>query len=323
MLALFTLLLAMAADPNQDPGGGDCPAGTILVGTQNEETATEIISHPICQQVATQKPAEERSGRDCATAREQADGEREAVEKLRTTGEHNQEELAAWTAMNKDAQKDALLAALHFGADYYTADVEQSARSLGKLERQAAQLDKKATFSKKQATRLNYLMKLRTAESEMAIPAARYYSKALVEKASSAETAWTIARNTMHNEFRVAAKRNASIHQMLADPAFRQAFAGDEDETPGTDVVSDLVDQALHDVAEAESTAEQFEKFTGPAVTAAVFMRDASYAALESLLSTERVSEASDVAGQLAKGSGALQKHYEETIDALKACQSK
>ncbi|MBI2204702.1 MAG: hypothetical protein HYU41_12705 [Candidatus Rokubacteria bacterium] len=60
---------------------------------------------------------------------------------------------------------------------------------------------------------------------------------------------------------------------------------------------------------------------TGPAIRAAVFVRDASYAATLSALSTARVLQQSDVAGDLARASGALQKQYQTTVDALRACR--
>jgi hypothetical protein len=60
---------------------------------------------------------------------------------------------------------------------------------------------------------------------------------------------------------------------------------------------------------------------TGPIVPAAKFVREEAYNALESLLSTKRAIQASDVAGELARAAGVLQGRYKASIDALKICR--
>ena len=92
-------------------------------------------------------------------------------------------------------------------------------------------------------------------------------------------------------------------------------------DTPGLDALSSLTQQAGEELSKLELGLERYQKFTGPTIRAAVFVRDAAYSALLSGLSTVRVLQQSDVAGDLAKATAALQKQYKKSIDALHACR--
>lgn len=318
MLIALAFFLVSAADAD----AAQCPAGTVLVGTRDEDTGSEIITHVICQEVAQPKPPQAaRQADSCAVVRERADRERAAIEQLQRTNESNQEELADWSKMNAQSQKDALWAALDFAGDYYTANLKETEAAVGKLERNVAELDKHAVHSRKHATRLKYLADLRAAEAELAPAKVQLVSKRVIESAASAKEAWELSRNTLHHEFNVAAKRNENIRELLQDKNFRDAFMGDED-APGMAVVSDLADEAAKELIENSGILERYAGLTGPIVPAAKFVREETYNAIASILSTRRTLQDSNVAGELAKASGALQARYHDTIDALKACRS-
>lgn len=295
-----------------------CPAGTIKVGEREEETATAVIVHPVCQAAA---PAKTKPT-DCAAAEKQAEQDRKAIETVRQTAEQGQEELGEWSKMNGDAQKDALWAAVEFAMASYAADTDQVAKSVSKLNSKADLLTKKLLTSPKYEARLKYLRELRAARKQLAPAKMVLASKEVVTAAADADQAWSIARKTMQNEFRVAAKHNDAMQQVLKDPGFRDAFVGDPDDAPGMEVVSALADQAVDEAVKAASTLAQYEKFTGPTVRAGVFVREEAYNALKSLLSTKRVLQQNDVAGQLAKATGVLQGQYKKSIDALRLCRA-
>ena len=86
------------------------------------------------------------------------------------------------------------------------------------------------------------------------------------------------------------------------------------------EALTSLWDQAVEDAVTVLSTASRYEALGGSAVRAGVFVRDAAYAALESLLSTQRVSQDADAAGALAKAAGVWQKQYETAVQNLRAC---
>jgi len=257
---------------------------------------------------------------DCATAKQRAEQLRASVEQLRQTAERNQEELADWTKMNDEAQKAALAAAVRFAMASYTADIDKVNRSTRKAERTAAELMKKYGNSRKQATRLKYLAQLRNALAEATRVRATLIVKRGVKATQDADQAWTVSRNTMKQEFRVAAKSDANIKEILQDSGFRDAFTGDPAEEPGMEVLTSLWDQAVEDSVKVLSTASRYEALAGSAVRAGVFVRDAAYAALESLLSTQRVIQDADAAGALAKAAGVWQKQYETAVNDLRRC---
>jgi hypothetical protein len=257
---------------------------------------------------------------DCAAAKQRAEQLRASVEQIRQTAERNQEELADWTKMNDEAQKAAIAAAVRFAMASYTADIEKVNRSTKKAERAAAELMKKYGRSRKQATRLRYLAQLRNALAEATPVRAMLITKRGVQLAQDADQTWTVARNTMQNEFRVAANHDANIKEILQDPGFRDAFTGDPAEEPGMEVLTSLWDEAVEDSVKVLSTAGRYEALGGSAVRAGVFVRDAAYAALESLLSTQRVSQDADAAGALAKAAGVWQKQYQTAVNDLRTC---
>lgn len=257
---------------------------------------------------------------NCAAAKARAEQLRASIEQIRKTAERNQEELADWAKMNDEAQKAAIEAALRFTMASYAADIDKADRAARKAERTAAGLLKKYGNSRKQGTRLRYLAQLRNAIAEATPVRATLISKQVVKTAQDADQAWTVARNTMKHEFRVAANRDANIKEVLQDPGFRDAFTGDAAEEPGMEVLTSLWDQAVEDAVTMLSTASRYEALAGSAVGAGVFVRDSAYAALESLLSTQRVSQDADVAGALAKAAGIWQKQYETAVRNLRTC---
>jgi hypothetical protein len=120
----------------------------------------------------------------------------------------------------------------------------------------------------------------------------------------------------------VAANHDGNIKEILQDPAFREAFTGDPVEEPGMEVLTSLWDQAVEDAVEVLSTASRYEALGGSAVHAGIFVRNEAYAALESLLSMQRVSQDFNAAGDLARAAGVLQKQYKTAIDNLRGCIS-
>lgn len=139
---------------------------------------------------------------------------------------------------------------------------------------------------------------------------------------ADADQAWGVTRNTMKDEFRVAAKHNEAMQEVLKDPGFRDAFTGNPGEEPAQEILSALADKAVDDAVKAMSTVEIYSKFTGPTVRAAVFLREATYNAMKSILSTTHVLAENDAAGKLLKVSGALEKRYKDTIDSLRSCRA-
>jgi hypothetical protein len=302
-----------------------CPANSEPYSTEGTPTGTITHCQCISGYVLTNgscqlQPAATQL--DCEAVQQQAERDRAAIERLRATNEMNQEELSDWTNMTKRAQKDALWAAVDFAMADYAADAERAATSVSKLQTQVAFLTKKATKSHKQKTRLKYLVELQQARAALTRARVVHVSKKIVESAASADDAWKVARGTMENEFRVAAKHDSSIRDQLREPGFREAFTGDPNDSPTTEVLETLSDQAIDDISKAALTAGQYEKLAGPTVRAAIFVRDSAYSALESILSTQRVLQAADVAGKLAQASGVMQERYKKSIDALRTCRT-
>lgn len=262
------------------------------------------------------------NARLCTIAEEQAAGIRARIEQIRKTAEQNQEELASWKQMNDEAQKAALWAAIDFAMASYSANADQAARTSEKLEGKATELARKYSNSRKEATRLKYLAQLRNAIVEAAPARWTSVSKQTVEAAADAREAWQAARYTMKNQFAVAAKHDQNLNALLQDRDFKAAFASDPGEEAGMEGLTLLWDQAVQDSLKALSTAQQYAELTGPAVRAGVFLREASYDAVESLFSTQRVIQDAAVAGKLAQAAGVLQKRYKSAIDDLHTCHS-
>jgi hypothetical protein len=146
--------------------------------------------------------------------------------------------------------------------------------------------------------------------------------KIIVKEGLEAEKAWTVARDTMRGEFRVARKQDETMREVLKDPGFKEAFVGEDVETPGLDVLSSLTEQAVEETGKFLLNAEKYEQFTGPSIRAAVFVRDAAYTALLSYFSTQHVLQQNDLAGNLARSAGVLQLKYKKSVDALADCRN-
>ena len=302
-----------------------CPPNSEPYST--EETSTGTTTHCQCisgyvltngscqlQPAATQL--------DCDAARQRVAADRAEIDKLQSANESNQEELSSWTSMGMSAKKDFLWSAFEFVAGEYAADAEQAAESVSKLKKQAAFLSKKMTKASKLKTRLKYFFELDQAEAALIPKRATFISKKVVETAASADDAWKVSRGTMEHEFRVAAKHNAAIREQLQDPEFREAFTGDPNDAPATEVLETLSDKAIDDISKASLAAEHYAKLAGPTVRVGIFVRDAAYEALKVVLSDERVSQQADVAGQLARAASVMQERYKKSIDALRTCRS-
>jgi hypothetical protein len=309
--------------------------GTVATSTEARADGCPSNSHPVSEadnvvHCRCDKGYQNSGGMcriDCDVVAQNALQEKAAIEQLRISNLQNQQELSDWTDMSRSAQKDALLAALKWAGTEYAADAESASASVSKLEERLAFLTKKNVMSKKQATRLRFLAELQQARSALTTKLGLdrrliVWSKKFAEAGVSADDAWHVARPAMQVEFRVAAKRDAAIGEQLKDKEFREAFTGDPSETPAMETVETLSDQAIEDVFKALLTAEQFQNVAGPAVRAGVFVRDAWYSALESYFSKRRVEQDSEVAGKMARAIAAMQKQYQDTIDAMKLCRA-
>jgi len=258
----------------------------------------------------------------CTLAAQQAQADRQEIERQMRTNEMSQEELGEWNKLNAKAQIDALVDGVKFVFGEFVADIDPVRGSVSRLERRAADLTQKATQSKKYGTRLKYLSQLNAVLDQLEPMQGNLLDKTLVKTGLDTEAVWNLARNTMKHEFRVARNQNQQMREVLSDPGFKEAFTGEDAETPGLDVFSGLVDEAVEEEAKFLVGLDKYERFTGPTIRAAVFVRDASYDALVSFLSTERVLQQSELAGALAKSAGALQKKYKKSVDALQACRA-
>jgi len=232
----------------------------------------------------------------------------------------NQEERQEWESLNGEAQKQAVIASATFVVGKYAEDLDQVRESVSKLDQQAAYLAKKAVQSKKYATRMKYIAQFDAAADELKPMIGKLLAKTLAQKASDAEEAFDLARNTLRHEFRVAAKKNQDVRDLVKDPKFKETFSGSDIETPGLDALSVLAEKALEETGNFTLKLTKYEHYTGPAVRAAVFARDAYYSALLSLLSTQRVLQQNDVAGEFASSLVFLQDHNKRSVDALRAC---
>lgn len=257
----------------------------------------------------------------CTAAGRQADMDRRQIEKLRDTTEASQQELADWSRLNEQAQKKAIVAAAKFTVGELTANIEGARSSVSKLERHAAFLAKKAEQSRKYKTRMKYAAQLEATLAELDPKWAGLMAQEVGKAGLSAVKTWDLVRNTIHHEARVARNHNAAVREMLRDPEFKEAFSGGDLDTPGLDVLASLTQTAGEELGKLELGLERYGKFTGPAIRAAVFVRDASYSALLSGLSTQRVLQQNDLAGDLARATASLQAQYKRSIDAVRACR--
>jgi hypothetical protein len=246
----------------------------------------------------------------------------ERIEKQLATNEMNQEELAEWTKLSGEAQKQAVLASISFVVGSYAEDLEPVRNSVSKLDKQAAFLAKKAGQSGKFSTRMKYVAQFQAAVDELKPMTGKLLAKGIAEKASDAEEVWYLARNVLQDEFRVAAKRDQGLRETLEDPGFKDAFSGNDLDTPGLDALSMLAEKALEETGNFAFKLTKYQHYAVPAVNAAIFVRDAWYSAFLSATSGERVLQQNDVAADFARSSAVLQQQHKRTIDMICACHA-
>ena len=257
----------------------------------------------------------------CANATAQKLRDREAVERQIRANDLNQQELAEWSSLNAKAQKDAVLSSVNYFLGEFASNIDPVRSSVSKLESRAAELAKKSAQSKKFAARAKYAAQLGAIVQELKPMQHSLYAKIAGQTLLDAEKTWQLARDTMQHEFRVAAKQNESIREMLRDPEFKKAFAGDDTDAPGEDVLDTLTDQAIEEAGKFLATAEEYDRLVGPTIRAGVFVRDVFYSDWLSYESTDRVEQAAALSGSFARSSEALQKQYQKSVDAVLACR--
>jgi hypothetical protein len=169
------------------------------------------------------------------------------------------------------------MASVNYFVGEFANNLEPVRGSVSKLERSAAEVAQKSVQSKKFATRAKYAAQLGAIVQELKPMRYGMYAKVAGQTYLDADEAWKVARDTMHDEFRVAAKHNESIREMLQDPKFKEAFAGDDTETPGADVIDTLTDQAVEEAGKFLSTVQEYDRLVGPTIRAGVFVRDVFY----------------------------------------------
>jgi hypothetical protein len=316
-IAAILALLAPAETPALADG---CPAGTVQIGQTQEETADEIIIHPICKR---QKPVPVKpTAEECDAAERQAEQDRTEIERNKGSTEFSQEELAAWTAQGKKAQVETLKAGVVYVLGRYAEDVDSVDSAVSKLEKQASTLAKKMAKAKDSETRYEFLSKLNDTKELLRPMQVKQVTKGFSEFSTNVEKGFGLVRNTMYNQFRVAAKHNARLKEILNDPEYKDAFTGDDLDTPIRDVVTSLTETALENSDKLAAGLEDYGSLLGPTVKTVAFVRDVSYNAWLFSVSLERVRDQSSVAGQFARASAALQKQYKKTIDTLHACHA-
>lgn len=306
--------------PEDSPLVADCSGdqASLSAEIRSYQNAVAEFNHLVSETLAR---AKEKPG-NCEAVARQAEKDREQIERLMRTTEASQEELAEWSKLNEEAQKKAVEAAVMYTLGEFTANIETVRDSVSKLEHHAEYLTKKAAQSRKYQTRIKYLSELDAMSAQMETKWGNLVSKTVVNTGLEIEKAWSTSRDTMHHQFRVASKRNEAMREVLKDPEFKEAFTGDDIDTPGLDVLSALTEQAGEELGKFELGLQRYEKFTGPAIRAAVFVRDAAYSALLSTLSTQRVLQQNDLAGEAAKAARALQLQYQKSVDAQRACRA-
>jgi hypothetical protein len=258
----------------------------------------------------------------CSAAEHQMEMDRREIERQMRSNEMSQQELEEWKGLNGKAQKEAVVASAKFVLGEFAADLDPVRGSVSQLERQVSVLARKAANSRKYSTRMNYLAQLDTVVDQLKPLEGALFEKTIVGAGLDANKTWELARNTMQHQFRMAAKQNEDVRALLIDPKFKEAFTGDSMDAPGAEVVTTLAEQAMEEAGKFVLGVEKYDKFTGPAVRAATFVRDAAYTATLSYLSTQRVLQQNDLAGALAKSAGALQQRYKKSVDALRACRA-
>lgn len=256
----------------------------------------------------------------CDAVRARADRTRKAIERSRNDIAASQRELDFWTRMNGEAQKGALLAGTKFLLGQYAANTASSAAKLEKLRREADRLSKKYGQSRKGGVRTMYMRQLRDTVAKMSAPTRDLVARVGVNRALTAEEQWSVIRNTLKTEFNAASQRDAEVIKLIQSSQFKAAFQGDGIETAEWDLLASLAEDAARSVGEHLLNVEQYAASVAPAVRAFDFARDATYNGLLSALSTQRVLQQADLAGDLARASAILQERYEDDVLDAAAC---
>jgi hypothetical protein len=306
---------------SQEAKDGVAEQAWLTQESRNYQDVVKAFNSQVESAKAGCQAKEQRNG-NCEAAKRQADLDRRTIEKQLATNEMNQEERAEWEKLSGEAQKQAVLASLSFVVGSYAEDLEPVRDSVSELEKQAAFLAKKAEQSRKFSTRMKYVAQFQASMDELKPMTGKLVAKELAEKASDAEEVWYLARNTLQDQFRVAEKRDRGIRDALKDPGFKEAFSGDDLDTPGLDALSILAEKTLEETGNFAFKLTKYQHYAGPAVNAAVFVRDAWYSAFLSAASAERVLQQNDVAADFARSSAVLQQQYKRSIDAVRACRA-
>ena len=272
------------------------------------------------QMVARMASSWKEKSVECANAADQARKDREAIQRQIRSNELNQQELEEWSSLNGKAQKAAVVSSVKYFVGEFVNNIDLVRTSVSKLERNAVDLAKKSVESSRLATRAKYAAQLDAVLEELKPMQGNLYAKLAGQAGLDADKTWELSRDTMQHEFRVARKQNESIREMLLDPGFKKAFAGDDADTPGENVIYALADQAAEETGKFLSTLEEYDRLVGPTIRAGVFVRDLVYSDLLSYYSTKRVLQASDLAGNFAKSSEVLQKRYQKSVDMVQSC---
>jgi hypothetical protein len=305
--------------PEDSPLVAECGSdhAALIAEIKGYQDAVAEFNRLVNERVARSRDKREQ----CAAVVRQAAMDRAQIEKQRQTTEASQEELAEWKQLNQQAQWDAVAAGVKFTLGEYGAGIETARGTVSRVDREAMALVTKANAARKHANRMQYIGRLQSTLEKLALAHRGLAARTAVQVGLDAEKAWSVARDTMHHEFRVASKHDEAMQAVLRDPGFREAFTGDDVGTPGLDVLATLAETAGEELGKLALDIKRYEKFTGPTIRAAVFVRDSAYSALLSGLSTQRVLQQSDLAGDLARATAALQKRYQKSIDAVRACR--
>lgn len=311
-----------------------CPENAEPYSTETTDTGTVVhckcidgyeIRDGAC--MAREKPvtAPPEKPRDpCAAQKRQADLDLERVKRLRDQAEANQEDLREWAKMNADAQREALIDAAKYFAGEYAENLLESQRSLSKLEQQAKKLAEGANaYGPRSKARKQYAAELASLLNDMRPQMTDVIGRQAAKSALDAQKVWELGRDTMHANVAAAAQQNDKLRAFLSDPKLREAFAGEGDtESANAELFKTLEDAAVERLSQSKTFLVKYSKITGPTVRAGEFVVDLFYDDWKSWASKEGVVQASNVAGDFARATAALQKRYKASIDALEACKA-
>ncbi|HEX8925292.1 MAG TPA: hypothetical protein VF786_05840 [Terriglobales bacterium] len=295
----------------------------ILAKVRQFNAAVDDFNRQLESRTAEQPaPSPPPSRAECADIERQVEADRREMERMLKEHRTNQEELERWSQLNSKAQKDAVLAGVKFVFSRYAADADDVRESVGSLQQKTEVLARQSQQAQTAARRMKVAARLAAANAELKPLQATALLKGAAEHGEEAIEFWHAARDTMYDEFRVAAHHNQQIREALEDPELRDAFVGDDVETPARDVMLQLAESALKESTKLAKTLERYTPLVGRTVDAATFCIDASYDAVLSYVSNELVGQQNELAGELARSSAALQQKYKRSIDRLQACRT-